>query len=90
VLNRSATSTDGGDGLKMSFASPNRLFGLAYVWVGDTHGIQIQIVATWMFYAFLNDLCAQVAVTLRQPLERISVEMVLCGLYHYSSSPPAG
>jgi hypothetical protein len=67
-----------------AFCITKRLLGLAYVWVGDTHGIQIQIVATWIFYAVLNDLCAQVAVALRQPLERISVEMVFRGLYHYS------
>jgi hypothetical protein len=57
---------------------------LAYVWVGDTNGIQIQIVATWIFSAVLNDLCAAVAIALRQPLEQISMEMVFRGLYHYS------
>ncbi|WP_416674255.1 IS4 family transposase [Egbenema bharatensis] len=67
-----------------AFCITKRLLGLAYVWVGDTNGIQLQIVATWIFYAVLNDLCAQVAVALRQPLERISVEMVFRGLYHYS------
>jgi len=67
-----------------AFCLTKRLLGLAYVWVGDPNGIQIQIVATWIFYAILNDLCAQVAVALRQPLETISVEMVFRGLYHYS------
>lgn len=67
-----------------AFCITKRLLGLAYVWVGESNGIQIQIVATWIFYAVLNDLCAQVAVALRQPLEKISVEMVFRGLYHYS------
>jgi len=67
-----------------AFCITKRLLGLAYVWVGDTNGIQIQIVATWIFYAVLNDLCAQVAIALHQPLEKISVEMVFRGLYHYS------
>ncbi|MDA0267172.1 MAG: IS4 family transposase [Cyanobacteria bacterium] len=67
-----------------AFFVTKRLLGLAYVWVGDTNGIQIQIVATWIFYAVLNDLCAQVAIALRQPLEVISIEMVFRGLYHYS------
>ena len=49
------------------------------MWVGDTNGVQIQIVATWIFYAVLNNLCAQVAVALPQPLETISVEMVFPG-----------
>lgn len=67
-----------------AFCLTKRLLGLAYVWVGDPNGVQIQIVATWIFYAVLNDLCAQVAIALRQPLEAISMEMVFRGLYHYS------
>jgi hypothetical protein len=66
-----------------AFCLTKRLLGLAYVWVGDPNGVQLQIVATWIFYAVLNDLCAQVAVALQQPLEAISVEMVFRGLYHY-------
>jgi hypothetical protein len=50
-----------------AFALTKRLLGLAYLWVGDTNGVQIQIYATWIFYALLNDLCAQVAVALNQP-----------------------
>jgi len=69
-----------------AFALTKRLLGLAYVWVGDTNGIQIQVVATWIFYAVLNDLCAEVAIALRQPLEQISMEMVFRGLYHYSQA----
>jgi hypothetical protein len=46
--------------------------------------VQIQIFATWIFYAVLNDLSSQVAVALNQPKERISVEMVFPGLYHDS------
>ncbi|MBE9155850.1 IS4 family transposase [Nodosilinea sp. LEGE 06152] len=70
--------------IEEAFCVTKRLLGLAYVWVGDTNGIQIQIVATWMFYAVLNDLCAQVAIALHQPIEKISLEMVFRGLYHYS------
>ncbi|MFN6495798.1 MAG: IS4 family transposase, partial [Nostoc sp. DedQUE01] len=39
--------------------------------------------ATWILKAVLNDLCADVAVALQQPLERISVEMVFGSLYFY-------
>jgi hypothetical protein len=42
-----------------------------------------QIYATWIFYAVLNDLCADVAIALQQPLERISVEMVFRSLYFF-------
>lgn len=67
-----------------AFLLTKRLLGLAYLWVGDTNGVQIQIFATWIFYAVLNDLCSKVAVALNQPIERISVEMVFRGLYHFA------
>lgn len=72
--------------IEEAFALTKRLLGLAYLWVGDANGVQIQIYATWIFYALLNDLCAQVAVTLSQPLEQISMEMVFRGLYHYAQA----
>ena len=67
-----------------AFSLTKRLLGLAYLWVGDTNGIQIQIFATWIFYAVLNQLRTEVAVALSQPIERISYEMVFRGLYHFS------
>ena len=69
-----------------AFLLTKRLLGLAYLWVGGTNGVQIQIFATWIFYAVLNDLCSQVAVALNQPKERISVEMVFRGLYHFAGA----
>lgn len=38
----------------------------------------------------LTDLCAQVAVALQHPLERISVEMVFRSLYHFSRARQQG
>jgi len=67
-----------------AFLLTKRLLGLAYLRVGGTNGVQIQIFATWIFYAVLNDLCSQVAVALNQPKELISVEMVFRGLYHFA------
>jgi hypothetical protein len=67
-----------------AFLLTKRLLGLSYLWVGGQNGVQIQIFATWIFYAVLNNLCAEVARALNQPLERISVEMVFRGLYHFS------
>lgn len=67
-----------------AFNLTKRLLGLAYLWVGDRNGVQIQIFATWIFYAVLNELSADVALALNQPLERISLEMVFRGLYHFA------
>lgn len=67
-----------------AFALTKRLLGLSYFWVGNSNGVQIQIYATWIFYALLNDLCADVAIALNQPLERISLEMVFRSLYHFN------
>lgn len=66
-----------------AFLLTKRLLGLSYLGVGGTNGVQMQIYATWIFYAVLNDLCADVAVALQQPLERISVEMVFRSLYFF-------
>lgn len=73
-----------------AFALTKRLLGLAYLWVGNSNGVQIQIYATWILYAVLNDLCAQVAVALHQPLEKISLEMVFRGLYHFAKALERG
>jgi hypothetical protein len=73
-----------------AFLLTKRLLGLAYLWVGGSNGIQIQIYATWIFYLVLIDLSSQVAVALKQPLERISVEMVFRSLYHFSRARELG
>lgn len=69
-----------------AFLLTKRLLGLAYIWVGDKNGVQIQILATWIFYAVLNQLCIDVAIALNQPLDRISTEMVFRSLYHFSQA----
>lgn len=66
-----------------AFLFTKRLLGLAYLWVGNSNGIQVQLFATLIFYATLNHLTQQVAAALSLPLERISVEMVFRGLYFY-------
>ncbi len=67
-----------------AFLLTQRLLGLSYLWVGGRNGVQIQIYATWIFYAVLVDVCRQVAVVLGQPQDRISVEMVYRSFYHFS------
>lgn len=70
--------------IEEAFLLCKRLLGLAYLWVGSSNGIEIQIYATLIFYSVLTKLCHQLATALDQPLERISVEMVFRSLYHYS------
>lgn len=67
-----------------AFKLTKRLLGLAYIWVGDRNGVQIQIFATVIFYTVLNNLSSQIAFALGQPLERISVEMVFRSLYYFA------
>lgn len=52
--------------------------------MGGNNRVEIQLYATWIFDAVINDLCSSVAVELGQPKERISVEMVFRGLDHFS------
>ena len=62
--------------IEEAFLLTKRLLGLSYLWVGDRNGVEIQLYATWLFYAVLSDLCREVAEALGEPLEQISVEMV--------------
>jgi len=70
--------------IEEAFLLTKRLLGLSYLWVGSSNGVQIQVYATLIFYSVLVELCEDVAEQLSQPLDRISVEMVFRGLYHYS------
>lgn len=76
--------------IETAFLLVKRLLDLAYLWTGSLNGVQLQVWATWLFYAVLIDLCDDVADTLHLPLERISVEMVLRGLYHYVTAVAHG
>ena len=51
-----------------AFLLTKRLLGLSYLWVGGVNGIKMQVYATWIFYAVLNDLCASVSIALQQPV----------------------
>jgi hypothetical protein len=69
-----------------AFLLVKRLLGLAYLHVSSSNGVKLQLWATWLFYAVLIDLCDDVAQALGKPLDRISVEMVYRGLYHYTTA----
>lgn len=73
-----------------AFLLTKRVLELAYLWTASPNGIQLQIVATLIFYAVLVNLCHQVAQALQEPLERISVEMVFRALYHFSRAVQQG
>ena len=55
--------------IEEAFLLTKRLLGLAYLWVGNKNGIQIQIICTLIFYIVLNQLVGEVAITLSQPKE---------------------
>jgi Transposase DDE domain len=76
--------------IESAFLLVKRLLDLAYVWVGSHNGVQLQVWATWLYYAVLIDLCDEVAEVLQLPLERISVEMVARSLYFYVQAVDTG
>lgn len=45
---------------------------------------KLQVWATWLFYAVLVDLGDAVADELSLPFDRISLEMIFQGLYHFN------
>jgi hypothetical protein len=73
-----------------AFNAAKRLLGLAYFWVGSINGVQVQVWATWLFYALLVDLTDRVADGLNRPFEDISMEMVFKGLYHFVQEKKLG
>jgi len=73
-----------------AFNTVKRLLGLSYLWTGSINGIQLQIWATWLFYAVLVDLGDAVADELSLPFDHISLEMIYRGLYHFSVARQKG
>lgn len=69
--------------IEEAFNTVKRLLGLSYLWTGSLNGIKLQIWATWLFYAVLVDLGDAVADELSLPFDRISLEMIYRGLYHF-------
>lgn len=76
--------------IETTFLLVKRLLDLAYLWVGSQNGVQLQVWATWLYYAVLIDLCDNVAELLQLPLARISVEMVARSLYFYIQAVDQG
>ncbi len=72
--------------IEEAFAIVKRLLNLSYLWTGSINGVLLQVWATWLFYASLIDLADAVAEELMLPFDRISLEMVFRGLYHFSQA----
>jgi hypothetical protein len=69
--------------IEEAFNTVKRLLGLSYLWTGSMNGIKLQLWGTWLFYAVLVDLGDAVADELTLPFDRISLEMLYRGLYHF-------
>ena len=76
--------------IEEAFNTVKRLLGLSYLWTGSINGIKLQIWGTWLFYAVLVDLGDAIADELALPFDRISLEMVYRGLYHFSGAHQKG
>ena len=72
--------------IEEAFNTVKRLLNLAYLWTGSINGVQLQIWATWLFYAILVDLGDAVADEVGLPFDRISLEMLLRGMYHFNNA----
>lgn len=76
--------------IEEAFNTVKRLLGLSYLWVGSINGIKLQSWGTWLFYAILIDLGDAVADELSLPFDRISLEMIDRGLYHFGVANQKG
>jgi hypothetical protein len=76
--------------IEEAFLTVKRLLNLAYLWTGSLNGILLQVWATWLFFALLVDLGDAVAEELMLPFDRISLEMVFRGLYHFTQARRRG
>lgn len=69
--------------IEEAFMVVKRLLHLSYLWTGSLNGVLLQVWSTWLFFAVLVDLGDAVAEELLLPFDRISLEMVFRGLYHF-------
>ena len=76
--------------IEEAFQVVKRLLNLAYLWTGSLNGILLQVWATWLFFALLVDLGDALAEELMLPFDRISLEMVFRGLYHFTQARQRG
>lgn len=70
--------------IEEAFLIVKRVLNLSYLWTGSENGILLQIWSTWLFFAVLVDLGDEIAEELMIEFDRISLEMLIRGLYHFS------
>ena len=76
--------------IEEAFFMVKRVLNLSYLWTGSENGILLQVWSTWLFFALLVDLGDAVADELELEFDRISLEMLLRGLYHFSVARQRG
>jgi hypothetical protein len=76
--------------IEEAFFIVKRLLHLSYLWTGSLNGVLLQVWSTWLFFAVLVDLGDEVAEELMLPFDRISLEMVFRGIYHFSQAYQSG
>ena len=76
--------------IEEAFFIVKRILHLSYLWTGSLNGVLLQIWSTWLFFAVLVDLGDEVAEELMLPFDRISLEMVFRGIYHFSQAYQRG
>jgi hypothetical protein len=76
--------------IEEAFFIVKRVLNLAYLWTGSENGVLLQVWSTWLFFAGLVDLGDAVADEMELEFDRISLEMLLRGLYHFSVARQRG
>ena len=76
--------------IEEAFFIVKRVLNLSYLWTGSENGVLLQVWSTWLFFAVLVDLGDAVADELELEFDRISLEMLLRGLYHFSVARQRG
>jgi Transposase DDE domain len=76
--------------IEEAFFMVKRVLNLSYLWTGSENGVLLQVWSTWLFFAVLVDLGDALADELELEFDRISLEMLLRGLYHFSVARQRG
>jgi hypothetical protein len=76
--------------IEEAFFIVKRVLNLSYLWTGSENGVLLQVWSTWLFFAVLVDLGDALADELELEFDRISLEMLLRGLYHFSLARQRG
>jgi hypothetical protein len=72
--------------IEEAFLLAKRLLGLAYLHSTSLNAVQVQLYCTWLMYAALIELRADVAQQLQRPVGDLSLEMLYRALYHYTQA----